>query len=216
MNITVIGASRGSGLAIVKRLTANGHRVTAFARTIARTDVPSGVRSVGGDVADPTALDDAVRAADAVVVALGISDNPLKVRIRRRASSSLDVRSAGTRAVIEAMQRQGVRRLVVQSTYGAGDSYDGLSFSWKATFRLLLGDQLKDSERQERYVRSSGLDWTLVRPVALSDDPYAEAALVSARGEVTSMKVTRGQVADAIAEALADPDRIGATLAISA
>lgn len=215
MQVTVIGASRGSGRAATARLAADGHTVTAFARSIESAAVPAGVRAVAGDVADPAAVAAAVAGADAVVVTLGISDHPLAVRLHR-ARTALDVRSAGTAAVIAAMQRHGVRRLLVQTTYGAGDSYARLSLAWKATFRLLLRPQLLDSERQERLVRTSGLDWTLVRPVALSDGPADGPALVSTEGEVASMTITRGQVADAIAAALVDPARIGATLALSA
>jgi uncharacterized protein YbjT (DUF2867 family) len=215
MQITVIGASRGSGRAVTARLAADGHTVTAFARSIEPVVVPAGVRAVAGDVADPAAVAAAVAGADAVVVTLGISDHPLAVRLHR-SRTALDVRSAGTATVIDAMRQHGVRRLLVQTTYGAGDSYPRLSFAWKATFRLLLHPQLLDSERQERLVRTSGLDWTLVRPVALSDGPGDGPALVSTEGEVASMAITRGQVADAIAAALVDPARIGATLALSA
>lgn len=56
------------------------------------------------------------------MVTLGIPDNPFRVRLTRRASSALDVRSAGTANVVRAMADTGVRRLVVQSTYGIGET----------------------------------------------------------------------------------------------
>ena len=216
MRVLVVGASRGSGLAVVRRLVADGHEVTAFGRTVQADALPGGVRVARGDVADASALDRAVAGQDAVVVTLGISDNAMKVRLLRRAGTPLDVRSAGTRAVVAAMRRHGVERLVVQTTIGAGESFSSLSLSWKAMFRVVLADQLRDSDRQEAVVRASGLAWTLVRPVSLHDDMTPSQVVVSSTGEVASMEVTRAQVAGVIADALGADHRVGQTLAVSA
>lgn len=216
MKVLVVGASRGSGLAVVRQLVADGHEVTAFGRTVSADALPAGVRVERGDVGDPAAVDRAVAGQDAVVVTLGISDNAMKVRFLRRAGTPLDVRSAGTRAVVAAMRRHGVDRLVVQSTIGAHESFSSLSLQWKTTFRVLLADQLRDSERQEDLVRASGLRWTLVRPVSLDDGMEPSQVVVSSTGEVASMKVTRAQVAGVVAEALGGDERVGQTLAVSA
>lgn len=216
MKVLVVGASRGSGLAVVRQLVADGHEVTAFGRTVSADALPAGVRVERGDVGDPADVDRAVAGQDAVVVTLGISDNAMKVRLLRRAGTPLDVRSAGTRAVVAAMRRHGVDRLVVQSTIGAHESFSSLSLQWKTTFRVLLADQLRDSERQEDVVRASGLRWTLVRPVSLDDGMEPSQVVVSSTGEVASMKVTRAQVAGVVAEALGADERVGQTLAVSA
>ncbi len=216
MKVLVAGASRGSGLAVVRRLVTDGHEVTAFGRTVAAASFPDGVRVEQGDVGDATALDRAVAGQDAVVVTLGISDNAVKVRLLRRASTPLDVRSSGTRAVVAAMRRHDVDRLVVQTTIGAHESFSSLSPTWKAMFRVVLADQLRDSERQEDVVRSSGLRWTLIRPVSLDDATEPSQVLVSSTGEVASMKVSRAQVAGVVADSLGSDERIGQTLAVSA
>lgn len=216
MKVLVVGASRGSGLAVVRRLVTDGHEVTAFGRTVAAAAFPDGVRVEQGDVGDTTALDRAVAGQDAVVVTLGISDNAVKVRLLRRASTPLDVRSSGTRAVVAAMRRHHVDRLVVQTTIGAHESFSSLSPTWKAMFRVVLADQLRDSERQEDVVRSSGLRWTLIRPVSLDDATEPSQVVVSSTGEVASMKVSRAQVAGVVADSLGSDERIGQTLAVSA
>ena len=220
MDVLVVGATRGSGLAVTRRLVAEGHRVTAFGRTAgaafdAPLPGPGTVRPVDGDVLDPEAVAKAVVGQEAVVVTLGISDNPLAVQWLRRASTALDVRSAGTATVLAAMRDAGVRRLVVQTTYGLGDSWRHLSLTWKLTFRFVIGRQFADSARQEGLVRASGTDWTLVRPVSLTDQPADDGAHVSTDGDVRGMTVSRGQVARAVVDALADPRTAGATLSVS-
>lgn len=126
MRVLVVGASRGSGAATVRELVSCGHEVTGFARSAPVQAVP-GADYVAGDVMDAEALGTVVVGQDAVVVTLGISDNPISVRLFRRASTPLDVRSVGTARVVQAMQETGVGRLVVQSTYGIGDTYERLS-----------------------------------------------------------------------------------------
>ena len=102
------------------------------------------------------------------------------------------------------------------STIGAHESFSSLSLQWRTTFRVLLADQLRDSERQEDLVRASGLRWTLVRPVSLDDAMEPSQVVVSSTGEVASMKVTRAQVAGVVADVLGADERVGQTLAVSA
>ena len=217
-NILVVGASRGTGRAVVTRLLADGHRVTAFGRT-ASAELAGlqhdGLTAFDGDVLDPDAVGKAMVGQDAVVVTLGISDSPLKVRLLRRAGTALDVRSRGTAVVLDAMRDHGVRRLVVQTTYGLGDSFARMSLTWKLTFRLLLAPQIADSERQEALVRGSRLDWTVVRPVGLTDEAPGGSVQVADNDEVGSFAVSRDQVASVIADAVGTDDRVGRVLSVS-
>ncbi|SKC82578.1 NAD(P)-dependent oxidoreductase [Krasilnikoviella flava] len=222
MDVLVVGATRGSGLAITRELVAAGHRVTAFGRTAstafaAPVPGPGSLRPVDGDALDPEAVAKAVAGQDAVVVTLGISDNPLTVQWLRRSSTAPDVRSRGTANVVRAMRETGARRLVVQSTYGLGDSWAHLDLTWKLVFRFVIGRQFTDSGRQEAVVRASGLDWTLVRPVSLTDDAVTgEPAHVTTDDTRRGLKVSRAQLAQVHAASLADPAAVGATLSVSA
>lgn len=215
MKVLVVGASRGSGAAAVQELAKGGHLVTAFARSAAPEPNSEDVRQVAGDVMDPDSIGKAMAGQDAVVVALGISDNPITVRLLRRASTPLDVRSRGTAKVVDAMRAAGVRRLVVQSTYGIGETYASLPLSLKAFFSLVIRPQVRDHVRQEELVRRSGLDWTLVRPVVLHDDATNAPAKVDLADRVASMKVSRTQLARVLAEAVGRVDWHGQTLSVS-
>ncbi|WBB97950.1 MULTISPECIES: NAD(P)-binding oxidoreductase [unclassified Solwaraspora] len=219
MKVLVVGASGGSGRATVRELGHRGHEVTAFSRnaTTVAGQVDGGLlRGVNGDATDPGDVDKAVRGQDAVIVTLGISENPVGVRLRGPAHTPLDVRSRGTGVVVEAMRRHGVRRLVVQTSYGVGPTRTHLPMLQRLVFWVLLRPQIVDTERQERIVRSSGLDWTAVQPVNLTDDDPAEPPFVSTTGATRSMKVARTQVAWLLAESVENDGHIGATLSLSA
>lgn len=215
MKVLVVGASRGSGAAAVPELIKAGHLVTAFARSAVPSLGNDGVRQVAGDVMDADALGKAMVGQDAVIIALGVSDNPIKVRLLRRASTQLDVRSRGTAHVLAAMRAAGVRRLIVQSAYGIGEPYATLPLQLKLFFTLVIKPQVKDHERQEDLVRSSGLDWTLVRPVVLHDDPAELPATVDLDDHITSTKVSRGQLAQVLAETVRRDDWRQRTLSVS-
>ena len=142
-------------------------------------------------------------------------NNPITVRLLRRASTPLDVRSRGTAQVVDAMRAAGVRRLVVQSTYGIGETYASLPLSLKIFFSLVIRPQVRDHVRQEELVRRSGLDWTVVRPVVLNDDDTNAPAKVDLADRVESMKVSRTQLARVLAEAVGRVDWHGQTLSVS-
>ena len=151
-----------------------------------------------------------------MVVTLGIRENALRVRLLGSAGTAMEVRSRGTQHVVAAMQRHGVRRLVVQSSYGVGSTRDRLPWLYRMVFALLLKPQIADTERQESIVRGSGLDWVLAQPVNLTDENTHEPAMASARGDFLSMKISRTQVADFLADAALSVQHSGHAVALSA
>lgn len=206
MRIAVFGATGTVGRHVVEQALERGHEVTAFTRDpgrVARSH--ERLRVVGGDVADPAAVDRAVAGQDAVIVALGAG---------RRGR----VRADGTAAVIAAMERAGTRRLVVQSTLGAGDSRGSLTFFWKRImFGLLLREAYADHQLQEEHVRRSDLDWTIVRPSAFIDGPRTGAYRrgFGPEDRSTQLKISRADVADFLLEQLTDDGYLHRTPAVS-
>ncbi len=212
----VVGATGGSGRATVERLLSLGHEVTAFSRHA--DELRNGrdsLKTVSGDVQDQEAVDAAVEGQDAVVVTLGITENPLRVRLFGTAGTPMDVRSKGTSNVISAMKKRGVTRLVVQTSYGVGETRDRLRFVDRALFRLVLHPQIRDTEAQELEVRVSGLEWVLVQPVHLTDRPTDDPPFVSLEGETRRMEVSRGQVARFLTAAAESPEYVGKSVAVS-
>lgn len=209
--IAVVGASGRTGRAVVRHLVAAGHQVLAVSR---RPREVQGAEPREADATDPRAVAAALSGADAVVVALGISENPLSVRVRGARTTSMAVRSAGTRAVIGAMREQGIERLVVLSSYGIGDSAAGLSLPMRAMFALLLAPQMRDHLAQEEAVRASGLAWTIARPVNLTDAPR-DPIVADPAMRTVSMQVGRDQVAECLAHWAASRHDVHRTVALS-
>ena len=214
MHVLVVGATGGSGRAAVAELTTRGHTVTALSRHASSLTGP-GLRGVDGDATDPAVVDALVAGQDAVVVPLGISEDPQRVRLRGPVGTPADVRSRGTRVVIDAMQRHGVRRLVVQTSYGVGATRPLLPPATRLVFALLLAPQIADTERQARLVHTSGLDWVEVQPVNLVDTDLPGPAFTSTTGEQRGLKVSRTQVGRVLAAAVGTDAHVGRTLSVS-
>lgn len=195
MKLLIFGATGSIGRQVAKQALEQGHTVTAFSRNPANLDLQhANLKLFQGDVLDLSSVEQAVRGQDAVVCVLGSG---------KKLTGT--VRSDGTKHIIQAMEQAGVRRFICQSTLGAGESWSNLNFYWKyVMFGFILRQVFADHERQERYVRQSHLDWTIVRPSA-----FVEGARTgqyrhgfSSNDKTTQLKITRADVADFILKQL--------------
>ena len=163
MKLIVFGATGGTGQHLVKQALAQGHMVTAFVRNPAKFGVSHpGLRIVQGDVLDAASVEQAVSGHDAVLAALGAP-----------ARDTNKVRSEGTRNIISAMEKTGVRRLVCQTSLGYGDSIqvlDRTPFYFRHIIvPFFLRRVFADHALQEDVIKQSSVDWIIVRPGNLTD-----------------------------------------------
>lgn len=207
MKILVIGATGPQGRELLSQGVAAGHEMTAAVRNMDVEGLPAGARKVRVDVTEPETLAMAVTGQDAVVSSLGSG-------LSRRPMTML---SEGTRHLAEAMKGAGVRRLICITGIGAGDSKGHGGFVYDNIIQPLLLDEVyKDKTRQEEVVKTSGLDWTLVRPGQLTNGPrtgHFEA--YTDLSEITVGKISRADVASFILIHLTDPVTIGMTYTLS-
>lgn len=168
--ILVIGASRGIGLETVKAALRAGHSVCALARSAASIPIQDAAHDkVSGNALDRDTIRNALRDVDAVIQTLGVDFSP------RLIFEGTTLFSESTRILVDAMKAAGVKRLITVTGLGAGDSrgHGGLGYDW-IVFPLLLKRVYDDKDLQEWIVRSSGLDWTIVRPGLLTNGPATD------------------------------------------
>lgn len=160
MKLLIFGSTGATGRQLVEQALTQGYAVTAFARNPAKVDRRhENLRVVQGDVMDDSSVERATQDQDAVLVALGTG--PL---------TKNTVRSEGTRNVMGAMEKAGVRRFVCLSSIGIGDSRPMLPFHYKYFLvPLLLRHEFAEHEAQENWVKQSRTEWTIVRPGSLTN-----------------------------------------------
>lgn len=109
------------------------------------------------------ALRQALKGQDAVISSLGTPPSLFK---------HVTLLSTATRALVNAMNAEGISRLIAITGIGAGDSagHGGLAFD-HLLLPLFLRHVYADKNRQEAIIRESDLNWTIVRPAILNNTP---------------------------------------------
>lgn len=205
MKLAIFGATGNTGVELVKQALEKGHLVTAFVRDPSRLSIQhSHLNIVTGDVFDPESVAETVQGHDAVMCALGSSD--LK---------KTTVRSTGTANIIQAMKRHSAQRLLVVSAMGTGDSWDTLSPVNKFFYATLLKSSREDHEAQEAAVKESGLDWTIIRPSGLTDEPQTGVYEIGENILAKTSKIARSDVADLILKELEQNEFINKAITIT-
>ena len=206
MNLLVVGSTGPLGREFIAQAMDAGHVVRALARNPSALKPAPSLEVVRGDVFDQPSLDAAARGQDAAVVILGLPFSALR--------KPTNVFSQGTRNLIAAMRPAGVRRVIVVSSFGVGDSRHDARLHERLFFSLALRGAYADKVLQEQAVRESGLDYTIVRPARLTmakgDGRYT--ALVGP-GSIPS-PVARADVARFILDALRAREYVGKTVSL--
>lgn len=161
MKVLIFGATGGTGQHLVAQALEQGHEVSAFVRRPKMFSQKNAkLNVVKGDVLDIASVENAVLGHDVVIIALGISNIMDKSRLREK----------GTINIVQAMTKSGIKRLICQSAFGTGDSFDLLPLYYKYFLApLFMKNLYRDHSGQEACIKKSNLDWVIVRPGVLTD-----------------------------------------------
>lgn len=159
MKILVLGGAGRTGSLITRAALAAGHEVTVLVRDPSRLESVEGLHVLTGDAKDPADMERALRGQEGLISALG-SRSVLKSEIATAAAATF----------VPIAQTEQVRRVIVISAFGVGETRDQSSFLVRTAFSTVLRSMYRDKTDADDIVRRSELDWTLVHPVTLTDD----------------------------------------------
>ncbi len=205
--VFVTGGSGFVGQAVVEELLSRGYAVNALSN---RHAITGGVTGFKGSLFDTAVLEDAMRGCDAVIHLVGI--------IMEKGDATFErVHHQGTRRVVDAAKRVGIKRYVQMSALGTRDG--------------AVSEYHKTKYLAEQYLRASGLDWTIIRPSLIHGPrgefmkmeakwcrgtappflfmPYFGAGLLGTGGAGMLQPVFVGDVAKAFVDAREKPGTIG-------
>ncbi|MFA5107686.1 MAG: NAD(P)-binding oxidoreductase [Patescibacteria group bacterium] len=205
--VLIFGASGRTGRHLLSQALERGFTVTAFVRHPEALPIQNQkLVAFTGDVLDAGQVAEAIRNQDAVISVLG---NPTRQAIRGRIRAV----SEGTKNIIAGMTAAGVRRLVFVTAFGVSTH---IFYPEKLFIRLFLKNLFADLPDQERLIRASNLDWTIVRPARLTNGPLTGACRSGKSLYIHPFsKISRADVAGFLLRALDTPETIGQTLTIS-
>ncbi|WP_284007130.1 NAD(P)-dependent oxidoreductase [Haloarcula pelagica] len=162
MRLTVFGASGRTGRPLVEQALDRGHEVVAFVRSAPKFGVEADALTVvEGDAYTGEGVEEAVIGADAVVSVLGqTGDGPD------------DLLTVAGDHIVEAMTDAGVTRFVTLVGAGVREEGESVTLSGRVMgtlLKVLARSVLEDAEEHVRRVRSTDLDYTVVRAPRLVD-----------------------------------------------
>lgn len=195
MDVVIAGGHGKIALALGRILAERGDRGRGLIRNPDHSDELRGlgIEPVVCDLEDDSAdVAGALDGADAVVFAAGAGPGSGPER-------KWTVDYGGAARTIDASREGGVGRYVIVSAMGAVDPPAG-----DETFAVYLQAKAK----ADRELMESGLDWTVVRPGGLTDDPGT--GLVAAAPRLDRGRIPREDVAAVIVAALDEPAAVGA------
>ncbi|WLW50278.1 NAD(P)-dependent oxidoreductase [Streptomyces sp. YU58] len=198
-NLLILGGTGRTGIHVLRQAAERGHRVRALVRNPDTVQAPAGVELIQGTPASIDDLRKAARGTEAVISALNnsrASDSPWAKPV----SPPMFMTDA-TRNTLTVMEEEGIRRIVVTSAMGAGDDWARINPAIKALMKALIKvSNLKasydDHDGVDQILRTSDVDWTLARAVALTDKPMSGPTRAAEAGsEKLGAQINRGDLA---------------------
>jgi uncharacterized protein YbjT (DUF2867 family) len=194
MKITVFGATGGIGGHLVRQALNEGHEVTAVVRDRTRFELTHSalqVTEVSG-LTDVELLLPVLSGSDAAISGVG-----------PRGRKDGPVASSATLGILRAMEATGVRRFVAVSAVPVGPVPEGESFVNRRILlpliSAILRDVYADLAEMEEEIRRSGVEWTIVRPPRLVDEPLTGTYRTRIGGNVPrGYSISRANVAHAM------------------
>ena len=142
----------------------------------------------------------ALAGADSLVIATGfIPANPLKMN-----QAAHEVDNIGTCKLVDAAKKAGVKKVVMVSSILTNGRNWGQEKSPGFVITNAFGNVLDEKIIAEKYLRDSGLNWTIVRPGGLKATPPTGALKISGEDTLNAGEVSRDLVADVCVASLTD------------
>jgi len=206
MRMLVLGAAGRTGSLVVSKALGHGHDVTAFLHKKPLQMAHERLRIVPGDVRDAASVAAVMPGHDAVAFVLPAT------------SGGAGVHEVGIANVIYAMAQNRIQRLAAVSAAGTFDrSSTRLSLGYRLLVATALRSTYDDLEAMERRIMASDLEWTIVRPSGLSDEPASGHYRYSFDGTplAGAKRVSRADVASLVVKALETDTYLRRTIGIA-
>lgn len=194
MKILILGITGRTGILLAEEAIKRGHNVIGVARDPGKVTV-KGAEIVKGTPYDFETVRKAINGCDAVISALNIF--PESQGLFKKIKTPLDVMSVSIKNTLKAMEEKGIRRIVVMTALGVGDSASELPAFFTFIIRISnIKYAYADHAVQESILEKSSMNWTVVRPVGLTDKNEDLSILynLNGKGKITS-RISRNAVA---------------------
>ncbi|WP_183575622.1 NAD(P)-dependent oxidoreductase [Mucilaginibacter sp. X5P1] len=168
--ILILGATGRTGKHAIPFALAQGYQVVALVRNPAKIIAKSD--SLTLIIGLPTNIDDvrrAMKGCDTVLSLLSPLTRGEAISFRKINAPRILEKSMTN--VLQVMNEYRVKRILILSSVGVGDSWKYAPWYVKLLVKLTNFKVIfADHNAQERLIQASGTDWTIARPVGLNEN----------------------------------------------
>jgi len=201
MKLFVLGATGRTGHQFIDQAIEHGHEVTAYVREQKKLIRTPQLEVIEGDLLDAAALETALVGHDAVISCLGtdLSDPDFLARVSDK--------------LVPAMRATGVNRIVYLASAGIDHEIPGLTGK---AITFMLRKPLRDHRAAVDLWRHSSFDYTIVRPMQLTDGPRTSVYRTALDGiPDDGRKISRADVAQFILQTVEQGDFMRQSVALA-
>lgn len=192
--LLILGASGRTGILALKMALEKNYKVTILVRNPEKLNINNPkLKIIKGS---PTNIEDLRKVMkECNVVMSFLAALPQKDMITLHPIKPLHVLKTSIKNTIKIMKEQNVKRILIMSSIGAGNSFMFLPWLLKIFFKLTnMKIVLDDHNAQEKLVYNSELDWTVVRSVGLKDNLKKGKIIIDFESRPILMKIKRNSV----------------------
>ena len=200
-NVVVAGATGQTGSRVYSRLMSGGFTTTGGVRNVEKAKLPGTLKHLDVVTDSVSDLADTLKGADGLVIACGM--NPGK-NLFRMSEAAHEVDNVGTCKLIDAAKQAGVKKVVMVSSILTDGRAWGQEESPGFVATNAFGGALDEKLVAEKYLRKSGLDYTIVRPGGLQGKAPKGALSINPENTLNAGEISRDLVADVCVASLTD------------
>ena len=205
--VVVAGATGRVGRLVIDEVLARGFKARAIlVPPFDSSDQPEfsekKVEMVEGDLTSVKSLEKAVEGADYLISAIG-SKKPFSKKENNR------VDNMGNQNLVRAAKAKGLKRVVIVSSNGVGNSRWAISLMHKLSMNTIL----RAKEKSEAFILSFGMEYTLLRPGGYNEKDLSGEIVYGENGGLSGL-IGRGGIAKACADAITNTAMKNRTLEV--
>jgi uncharacterized protein len=207
MIITIFGATGMVGKQLIKLALFQGHTVRAYGRNvfdmIADEERHDNLKLVKGGAFDKSDIEKVIKGADVILSALGGAMD-----------GTDNTRSLGMKYIVEAMIKNGVKRIVAIGGEGCLQATDDkLEYEMENFPPALIAVTLEHLQALD-HLKASNLDWTFVCPPKIEEAEVTGIYKTNNEFAINSFSINSGDLAQFMLNEAVNKDFIKARVAI--
>ncbi len=215
MKLLLLGATGRTGKQVLELALAKGYSVTCLVRDPSKIEAAKNLTILKGNANSMDDLESALQKNDCVISVLNVartSDFPW-APLRTPKTFMSDVLSK----LVSLNDTRPIERMVICSAWGVRDTRKDIPFWFRGLIDMSnIGAAYKDHACQEKIIENSDLNWTVVRPVGLTNSEKEQTVLESIHNDPKpKLTISRKAVATYLLRCLHRDDLIGKKIVIS-